>query len=143
MGFFWYPLVSTCPYLPIMTDRQLAILAALNMFVAVATGAFGAHGLRHLVDAELLATWQTAVQYHQVHALGLFAVAWLRQRHPADTLLPTAGWLMFIGIVLFSGSLYALTLTGTHWLGVITPLGGAAFLLAWILVARAAWRAPD
>jgi uncharacterized membrane protein YgdD (TMEM256/DUF423 family) len=125
-----------------MTDRSLSALAALCMFVGVAAGAFGAHGLKSRIDAGMLAVWQTGVQYHLVHALGLFAVAWLRARHPRARLLPAAGWLMFAGIVLFSGSLYALALTGVRWLGAITPLGGLAFLLAWAMTAWAAWRAP-
>jgi uncharacterized membrane protein YgdD (TMEM256/DUF423 family) len=125
-----------------MTDRQLTVLAALNMIIAVSAGAFGAHGLKRLVTPELLAVWQTGVQYHLVHALGLFIVSWLCTRYPAAGLLPVAGLAMFIGIVLFSGSLYVLTLTGTHWLGAITPLGGVAFLLAWAMVAWSVWRAP-
>jgi len=125
-----------------MTDRQLTLLAAINMIVAVSAGAFGAHGLRRFVTPELLAVWHTGVQYHLVHALGLFLVSWLSTRYPATGLLSIAGLLMFVGIVLFSGSLYALTLTGTRWLGAITPLGGVAFLLAWAMVAWSAWRAP-
>ena len=125
-----------------MTDRSLSALAALCMFVGVAAGAFGAHGLKGRIDAEMLGVWQTGVQYHLVHALGLFAVAWLRARHPRTRLLPIAGWLMFAGIMLFSGSLYVLALTGIRWLGAITPLGGLAFLLAWAMTGWAAWRAP-
>ncbi|HEX7749943.1 MAG TPA: DUF423 domain-containing protein [Bordetella sp.] len=125
-----------------MTDRSLSALAALCMLVGVAAGAFGAHGLKGRIDAEMLGVWQTGVQYHLVHALGLFAVAWLRARHPQARLLPAAGWLMFAGIVLFSGSLYVLALTGIRWFGAVTPLGGLAFLLAWAMTAWAAWRAP-
>lgn len=125
-----------------MTARQLTLLAAINMIVAVSAGAFGAHGLRRLVTHEMLAIWQTGVQYHLIHALGLFVVSWLFTRYPATGLLPAAGLLMFAGIMLFSGSLYVLALTGTRWLGAITPLGGVAFLLAWALVAWSAWRAP-
>ncbi|HEY0297225.1 MAG TPA: DUF423 domain-containing protein [Bordetella sp.] len=125
-----------------MTERQLTVLAALNMIFAVAAGAFGAHGLKRMVDAELLGIWQTGVQYHLIHALGLFVVAWLCSRYPAAGLLPAAGVAMFAGIVLFSGSLYVLTLTGARWLGAITPLGGVAFLLAWAMTAWAVWKAP-
>ncbi|MGN6581784.1 MAG: DUF423 domain-containing protein [Bordetella sp.] len=125
-----------------MNDRSLPALAALCMLVGVAAGAFGAHGLKGRIDAEMLGVWQIGVQYHLVHALGLFAVAWLRTRHPRTRLLPVAAWLMFAGIVLFSGSLYALALTGMRWLGAITPLGGVAFLLAWAMTGWAAWRAP-
>ncbi|OZI75735.1 DUF423 domain-containing protein [Bordetella genomosp. 2] len=123
-----------------MTDRQLTILAALNMIAAVGAGAFGAHGLKRMLAPDLLAIWQTGVLYHLVHALGLFVVALLGARF-GSALLSTAGAVMFAGIVLFSGSLYLLALTGTRWLGAVTPLGGVAFLAAWALVAWAAWRA--
>lgn len=123
-----------------MTDRQLTILAALNLIVAVGAGAFGAHGLKRMLTPELLAVWQTGVLYHLVHALGLFIIALLGARF-GSPLLSAAGLVMFAGIVLFSGSLYLLSLTGTHWLGAVTPLGGAAFLAAWAMVALAAYRA--
>ncbi|WP_373790268.1 DUF423 domain-containing protein [Achromobacter insuavis] len=123
-----------------MTDRQLTILAAINLLIAVGAGAFGAHGLKRLVTPELLAVWQTGVMYHLIHGLGLFIIALLGARY-GSPLLSDAGLVMFIGIVLFSGSLYVLTLTGTHWLGAITPVGGAAFLAAWAMVALAAYRA--
>lgn len=122
-----------------MTDRQLTMLAALNMIAAVGAGAFGAHGLKRMLTPDLLAVWQTGVLYHLIHALGLFVVALLGARF-GSTLLSTAGLVMFAGIVLFSGSLYLLALTGTRWLGAVTPLGGVAFLVAWALVAWAAWR---
>ncbi|KDD13345.1 DUF423 domain-containing protein [Bordetella bronchiseptica] len=124
-----------------MTDRQLIVLAALNIMVAVGAGAFGAHGLRRVVDPTLLAIWHTGVLYHLIHALGLFVVALLGARF-GSPLLSTAGLVMFIGILLFCGSLYVLVLTGTRWLGAVTPLGGVAFLVAWAMVAWAAWRAP-
>ncbi|ARP94102.1 DUF423 domain-containing protein [Bordetella genomosp. 13] len=124
-----------------MTDRQFIVLAALNMIAAVGAGAFGAHGLRNTLSQDLFAVWQTGVLYHLVHALGLFAVALLVPRY-GSPLLSAAGVLMFVGIVLFCGSLYVLAVTGTRWLGAVTPLGGVAFLAAWALVAWAAWRAP-
>ena len=117
-----------------MTDRQLTILAALNLMVAVGAGAFGAHGLKRMLTPELLSVWQTGVMYHLIHALGLFIIALLGARF-GSPLLSAAGLVMFAGIVLFSGSLYILSLTGTHW------LGGAAFLAAWAMVALAAYRA--
>ncbi|MNU36602.1 hypothetical protein D3C71_252200 [compost metagenome] len=123
-----------------MTDRQLTILAALNLMVAVGAGAFGAHGLKRMLTPELLAVWQTGVMYHLIHALGLFVIALLGPRF-GSPLLSAAGLVMFVGIVLFSGSLYVLSLTGTHWLGAVTPFGGAAFLAAWAMVALAAYRA--
>lgn len=123
-----------------MTDRQLIILAALNMIAAVGAGAFGAHGLKQMISTDLLAVWQTGVLYHLVHSLGLFIVALLAARY-GSSLFSTAGIIMFVGIVLFSGSLYILALTGIRWMGAITPIGGVAFLVAWGLVAWAAWRA--
>lgn len=123
-----------------MTDRQLIVLAALNMMAAVGAGAFGAHGLKQMISADLLAVWQTGVLYHLVHALGLFIIA-LLAAHYGVRLFSTAGIIMFVGIVLFSGSLYILALTGIRWLGAVTPLGGVAFLIAWAMVAWAAWRA--
>ncbi|EJO33573.1 hypothetical protein QWC_01200 [Achromobacter marplatensis] len=108
--------------------------------VAVGAGAFGAHGLKRMLTPELLSVWQTGVMYHLIHALGLFIIALLSARFRSP-LLSAAGLVMFAGIVLFSGSLYILSLTGTHWLGAVTPIGGAAFLAAWAMVALAAYRA--
>ncbi|AOB31112.1 hypothetical protein AKI39_10960 [Bordetella sp. H567] len=129
-----------------MTDRVFVFLGALNMFLAVGAGAFGAHGLRRVLSPDMLAVWQTAVTYHIAHALGLLAIGALSARYGHGTGIWTAaGWLMFAGIVLFSGSLYVLSGTGIRWLGAVTPVGGAAFLAAWALVAWQAWRtiAPD
>lgn len=125
-----------------MTDRQLTILAALNLMVAVGAGAFGAHGLKRMLTPELLSVWQTGVLYHLVHALGLFVVALLGARY-GSPLLSAAGMVMFAGIVLFSGSLYLLSLTGTHWLGAVTPFGGVALLASWGMVALAAYRSQS
>ena len=124
-----------------MTDRISALLGALNMFIAVGTGAFGAHGLKERLSAEMLAVWQTAVTYQMAHALGLLAIAALVPRFGSG-LLTSGGWLMFAGIVLFSGSLYVLALTNVRWLGAVTPIGGLGFLAGWLLVALAAWRGP-
>lgn len=123
-----------------MIDRALAIAAALNMFVAVGAGAFGAHGLKRILSVEMLSVWQTAVIYQMVHALAMLALA-LAALRVGSGWLTTAGWTMAAGIVMFSGSLYALALTGLRWLGPVTPLGGAAFLLAWLMVAWGCWRA--
>jgi uncharacterized membrane protein YgdD (TMEM256/DUF423 family) len=122
-----------------MTERHFIIIAALNMIVAVGAGAFGAHGLKQVLSPELLAVWHTGVLYHLIHAIGLFIVALLAAKYGGG-LFSAAGLLMFVGIILFSGSLYILALTGTRWLGAVTPLGGVAFILAWALVAWAAWR---
>jgi uncharacterized membrane protein YgdD (TMEM256/DUF423 family) len=120
--------------------KLFIILGSLNAFVGVALGAFGAHGLKTKVAPEMLTVWETAVQYHLVHALGLILVGILCQLMPAASLLRPAGWLLLAGIILFSGSLYALVLTGTKPLGIITPIGGVAFLIGWLLLALSAWR---
>ena len=102
-------------------------------------GAFGAHGLRDRVDARLLEVWEIGVRYHLVHALALCVVAWVASR--AETAaVAAAGWLFVAGILVFSGSLYAMTLSGARWLGAITPLGGVALIAGWLALALAAWR---
>ena len=110
------------------------------MFVAVALGAFGAHALRASVGADRLAVWQTAVQYQAWHALALCGVGLLGLQRPGTPMLRWAAGAFAIGIVLFCGSLYALTLTGVRGLGVITPIGGVAFLAGWALLAVGIWR---
>ena len=111
-------------------------LGALSAGIAVAAGAFGAHALRSRLDPASLAVFETAARYQMYHALALLAVAWVAARWPGP--LPQwAGWLFVLGTVLFSGSLYALALSGTRWLGAITPLGGTAFLAGWICLALA------
>ena len=118
-----------------MTTSAKLFLAAggLAAFAAVALGAFGAHALKTRLSAEMLAVWHTGVEYHAYHALGLLAVGLVAAQLPESMLLKWSGWLMLAGIVLFSGSLYALALSGERWLGAITPIGGTAFLAAWSL----------
>ena len=123
-----------------MTARAALTLAALLMFVAVAAGAFGAHALRTRLAPDMTAVWQTAVQYHAWHALGLAIVGLLTIHVPERAGLALAGWLFIAGIVLFSGGLYAMALTGLRGLGAITPIGGAAFLAGWLALAWAASR---
>ena len=112
-----------------------AVLAAL----AVIIGAFGAHGLESRVDAGLLDTFETGARYHMYHALALLAVGWLAAQRPGRW-TSAAGWLFLAGIVVFSGSLYTLVLTGERWLGAITPVGGVCFILGWTALAVAALR---
>ena len=127
---------------------RFIVIGALAAMLAVLLGAFGAHGLRNLVSPAGLATYHTGVEYHFYAAFGLIVVGLLEsKRHDGadvtaamDRGLAWAGWLMLTGIVMFSGSLYALTLTGMRSLGMITPLGGVSFIVAWALLARAAWR---
>jgi len=113
-------------------------LGSLNGFLAVALGAFGAHGLKARLGPEALQVYQTGVQYHLIHALALLAVGIAAHPAPNSPYLRGAGWLFLAGIILFSGSLYVLSITGERWLGMITPVGGVAFLLGWVLLAIAA-----
>ena len=112
--------------------------ASLLMFLGVALGAFGAHGLKDTLSAEGKQVYQTAVFYHLVHGLALLAVGWLSTVKPLEPLVERAGWAFLIGIVLFSGSLYLLSLTGAKRLGLLTPFGGLALLVGWICLALSA-----
>lgn len=118
-------------------DRRFFALGAVSAFLSVAAGAFGAHALRSRLAPDLLAVFETGARYQMYHALGLLAVGWAAARWPGP-LAAAAGWLFLLGTLLFSGSLYGLALSGTRWLGAITPLGGAAFLAGWICLALAA-----
>ncbi|HKQ70812.1 MAG TPA: DUF423 domain-containing protein [Polyangiaceae bacterium] len=118
-----------------------ALLGASNAFLAVAAGAFGAHALKARLSADLLAVFETAARYHMYHALGLIGVAWLASAKGSAA--NAVGWAMMAGIVFFSGSLYALALTGTRALGAVTPIGGLCFLVAWGMFAWLALSAPS
>ena len=120
--------------------KRFLLSASLTAFLAVALGAFAAHGLRGRLDEHMMEVFQTAVRYHFFHALGLGLIAVLAKQYPESNKLGWAGWLMLAGIAVFSGSLYLLTLTGLTWLGMITPLGGLAFMAAWLLLAVFAYR---
>jgi uncharacterized membrane protein YgdD (TMEM256/DUF423 family) len=120
-------------------ERLFFSLGSLSALIAVAAGAFGAHVLRDRTAADMLSNFQTAARYQMYHALGLLAVAWAATRWPGPT-VSAAGWLFLIGTVLFSGSLYVLSLSGVRWLGAVTPLGGVAFILGWLCLAWSAWR---
>ncbi len=109
-------------------------LGALGCFLAVATGAFGAHALKQVLDADMLAVWHTAVNYLFFHSLGLITIGALHNSSPLHC-HKIAGIFMLAGIALFSGSLFALSLSGLKWLGMITPLGGLFFLAAWLMLA--------
>jgi uncharacterized membrane protein YgdD (TMEM256/DUF423 family) len=125
----------------VTVTRGWLVAGALNAFLAVAAGAFGAHALRARLTPDLLAIFEVGARYHMYHALGLVAVGLLAQVRP-QPLLGWAGGAMLAGIVLFSGSLYALSLSGVRALGAITPLGGLGFLAGWALLALACLRAP-
>ncbi len=111
-------------------DRLFFALGSASALVAVAAGAFGAHGLRARLSPDLLAVFETAARYQMYHALALLAVGWAVTRWPGPWPV-RAGWLFTVGTLLFSGSLYALALSGMRWLGAVTPLGGLAFLAGW------------
>ncbi len=118
-------------------DRLFIVIGALSGFLAVAAGAFGAHALRARLAPEMIDVFQTGVTYEMYHALALVAVGILLARFSSEgsVWLSSAGWLFIAGSILFSGSLYLLAVTGTTWLGAITPLGGVAFLLGWLALA--------
>jgi uncharacterized membrane protein YgdD (TMEM256/DUF423 family) len=120
-------------------ERVFYLIGTLSAFVGVAAGAFGAHGLKERLSAEMLAVFETGVRYQMYHALALFAAGWAASRWPGG-LTSASGWLFVAGTVIFSGSLYVLSLTGLRWLGAVTPLGGLAFLAGWLCLAAACWR---
>lgn len=117
-----------------MQERHLIAIAAFNLFIAIAAGAFGAHALKSYLSPDMLAIWQTAVQYQMWHGLALLALANLITRWEAKKIRFCA-LSMLLGIILFSGSLYLLAYTGIRVLGAVTPLGGVAFLIAWAYLA--------
>jgi uncharacterized membrane protein YgdD (TMEM256/DUF423 family) len=120
--------------------RWWLVIGAVNALLSVAAGAFGAHALKARLPQDLQVIFETGARYHMYHALGLVAVGLLGHFRPSS-LLSGAGWAMLVGILLFSGSLYALALSGVRALGAITPLGGLGFLAGWLMFAIAAWRA--
>ena len=120
-------------------DKIFFALGSLCGFLGVALGAFGAHALKGRLDADLLAAFEVGVRYQMYHALALLAVGWACTRWPGSV-LTASGWLFVAGMVIFSGSLYALALSGARWLGAITPLGGLVLLAGWLCLAWAAWR---
>jgi uncharacterized membrane protein YgdD (TMEM256/DUF423 family) len=120
-------------------ERHFFGIGALAGLVGVGLGAFAAHGLKARLAPEMLAVFETGVRYQMFHALALLATGWACARWPGATAV-AAGWLFVGGIVLFSGSLYALALGGPRWLGPITPIGGLAFLAGWACLAWSALR---
>jgi uncharacterized membrane protein YgdD (TMEM256/DUF423 family) len=120
-------------------DRLFLVAGALSGAISVAAGAFGAHALKARLAPDLLAVFQTGAQYQMFHALALLAAGWVASRSPGAP-ATAAGWCFLAGSVLFSGSLYALALSGVRALGAITPLGGVAFIAGWLALAWAAAR---
>jgi uncharacterized membrane protein YgdD (TMEM256/DUF423 family) len=123
-----------------MKSSLWAMIGAWAAALAVALGAFGAHALKKRLGLEAQGWWGTATQYHFVHALGLFAVAWVATWSERTRLVAVAGGSMVAGLVLFSGSLYVMALTDQRWLGRVTPLGGTAWIVGWVCLGLAARR---
>jgi uncharacterized membrane protein YgdD (TMEM256/DUF423 family) len=120
-------------------ERLFFALGSLSGFLGVALGAFAAHALKGRVAPDLLVVFETGVRYQMYHALALLAVAWACTRWPGRA-VHASGWLFVAGTMIFSGSLYALSLSGARWLGAVTPLGGLALLAGWLCLAWAAWK---
>ena len=115
-------------------------LASLSGMLAVVLGAFGAHALKGKLDEYAMGIFETAVQYHFYHSLTLLAVGIIALNQPQTVMLKSSGWLFILGILVFSGSLYILSITGLRWLGAITPLGGLAFIGGWACLAATGWK---
>ena len=115
------------------------ILGSLLAFIGVALGAFGAHSLKETLSLDHLTIFETAVRYQMYHAFALFIAGWAFQKHP-HAMFSRAGWLFVAGIILFSGSLYVLVMTGVSTFGAVTPVGGLAFLAGWLFLAAGFWK---
>lgn len=120
-------------------SKQILMTASILLAFAVALGAFGAHGLKAHLSTEMLQTYKTGVEYHFYHALGLLLIGVLSISYPSS-LLNWSAILLVFGIVLFSGSLYVLAISGIKWIGAITPLGGLSFIAGWIFLLVAVWK---
>ena len=123
-----------------MNVKILLVLTALSGFSSVALGAFGAHGLKAYLSSQMLSVYQTGVQYQMFHTLALLVIANMMLKDLNNLWLSITSISWLLGILFFSGSLYLLALTGTKWLGAITPLGGLLFLVGWLSLAIAAWK---
>ncbi|MDL1866303.1 DUF423 domain-containing protein [Betaproteobacteria bacterium PRO4] len=121
-------------------SRIFLALGAVNAFLCVALGALGSHGLKSVLTANMLANFQIGVQYHFYHAIGLMLVGLTMERLPQVRALKFSGMLMMAGIVLFSGTLYIVSLTGWRGMGIVAPLGGSSFMVGWLLLAYAVWK---
>jgi uncharacterized membrane protein YgdD (TMEM256/DUF423 family) len=120
-------------------SQRWFVIGAIVGASGVVLGAFGAHGLKARVAPEMLEIWETAARYQILHALALLATAWASERWPGSA-TTTAGWLFLAGILIFSGSLYALVLSGVRVLGAVTPLGGLCLIAGWLALGLGAWR---
>lgn len=121
-------------------QKLFLTIGGIAMALAVALGAFGAHGLKNMLTKEMLDIFETGVRYHFYHAIGLLVLGLIAHYLPNSSMLKWSGGLMLGGILIFSGSLYLLSASGIRWLGAITPIGGLCFIAAWILLAVAVWQ---
>jgi uncharacterized membrane protein YgdD (TMEM256/DUF423 family) len=121
-------------------QKVFLTLGSIAMALAVTLGAFGAHGLKSKLTTEMLDIFETGVRYHFYHALGLLLIGTIANWLPNSSLLSWSGWLMIAGILIFSGSLYILSISGIRWLGAITPIGGLCFIASWVLLAITIWK---
>ena len=121
-------------------QKLFLTIGSIAMALAVMLGAFGAHGLKNKLTEEMLTIFETGVSYHFYHALGLLAIGIIAQWIPDSSFLKWSGWLMLAGILIFSGTLYVLSISGLRWLGAVTPIGGLCFIASWILLAVAVWK---
>ncbi len=120
--------------------KTFLLLGSINTFICIALGAFGAHGLKQILSTDMLAVFQIGVQYHLYHAFGMLFIGLLLLHFPKARLIEASGWLMLLGILLFSGTLYVTSLTEISGLGMVAPFGGTSFLSAWALLAFALWK---
>ena len=120
-------------------SQKFLMIGAILAGSGVAAGAFGAHALKEILDAPMLQVFETATRYLMYHAFGLCIVSWAIDRYPEQR-LQKSGWLFIIGILLFSGSLYGVSLAGIRWLGAVTPVGGLTFIAGWLLLGWGVWR---
>ncbi|KOY17029.1 DUF423 domain-containing protein [Paenibacillus xylanivorans] len=121
-------------------QRKWMMLGAVLTMLSVAIGAFGAHMLKEKIGADAIAVYETGVQYHMIHAIGLLIIGLTAGQLGPSTKLKWAARLLFIGIIIFSGSLYVLSISGIKILGAITPIGGVAFIVGWLLLAIDVWQ---
>ena len=120
-------------------SQRFLVLGSILAGSGVAAGAFGAHALKEILDAPMLQVFETATRYVMYHAFGLCIVSWAIDRYPGQR-LEKSGWLFILGILLFSGSLYVVSLAGIRWMGAVTPVGGLAFMIGWLLLGWGVWR---
>lgn len=123
------------------SSQRFLVIGAILAGVGVAAGAFGAHALKEILDAPMLQVFDTATRYLMYHAFGLCIVSWAIDRYPEQR-LEKSGWFFILGILLFSGSLYVVSLAGIRWMGAVTPIGGLAFLVGWVLLGWGVQREP-